>query len=687
MQKQQSIGFMQISATSNPRSLNSVSFDRRCKSLALRSLYALFFMCMMLALSDITAASAAYAQQVVSRVIPKNGVHPVSLDEGCLDLDIQQWRHKTRYVIESRKEAHLHWVKMCRNKTYPVFGVKFDYDPQGKTDDFFHPLFWDLLEANGYWPYSIVAIDDNLAIHIYQEKKYELLVDYEDLVTVNSENPVAENSNAQAEGPAVIGSIDDPQAHLIAGKTQRVVLFDGSSLTDRWTGYRAHGGNYDNHAKLEDGALLIDVPEKSGWGKVGIYSANPLVWLDQFGENAEVALTFKFDPTRTNGFALALATHYGLNGNDPGNPKFLLHWRKTKDGATKVSLLRDTEKLTETTLTDRMPSEVKLVITPTGIRTLATGLSEETIPWDAIGPSQGFRIYAYSHPDEKHQPVRMALKEILLERKSGMPTLPAQLAENVEPLPVDVLFEGTPNEHWELASMAGEKFIQYCRFENGRLVVDVPEKKQHWGKTGLLSTQPVVRLDERVQLTSKRLTIKVDPKQSSGFQIMFHKKKVADMWGQHMRGAVSFIRKTEGPNAGTHTLSLRQSNSPYSIWERNLDSQWVDEHWDGTLILELGDHWMTASIPDGPGVRGTALSITKGYELFMTVYSHPEKSYGASSLALENIKSEWMPVNGMSSLDRWLLIDKQAFDPTLFLKDLGAALPFPNAPLEWGEEE
>jgi hypothetical protein len=686
VQKQQSIRFTQKPVTPNLRPLYSVLFYQWYKSLLLSGLCSLLFLSVILASSATVAASTDNAQQVISRTISKNSADTTNIDEGCLDLDLTQWRHKTRSVIEARKEAQLQWVKMCRNKTYPVFGVKFAYDPQTKTDDFFHPLFWDLLEANGYWPYSIVSIGDNVAVHVYQEKKFELLVDYENLATVNTQNSASADPGATVEGPVVIGADDDPQAPLIAGKTQRVMLFDGSSLTSRWTGYRAHGGNYENHARLEGGALLIDVPEKAGWGKVGIYSEAPLVWLDQFGENAEITLTFKFNPTLTNGFALALATHYGLNGNDPSKPKFLLHWRKSKDGITKVTLVRDAKKVSEITPTGGMPSEVKFVITPAGIKTIAPGLSDESVPWDAIGPSQGFRIYAYSHPDEKHQPVQMALKEILLERKAG--TLrTAQPADGVEALPVDLLFDGKPNEFWELASMAGEKFIQYCRFENDRLIVDVPAKKQQWGKTGLLSTQPVIRLDERVQLTSKRLTIKVDPKQSSGFQIMFHTKKVADMWGQHMKGAISLIRKTEGLDAGTHTFSLRQSNSPYSIWERNLDSNWLDQNWDGTLILELGDHWMTASIPGGPGVRGTALSITKGYELFMTVYSHPEKTYGASSLAVENIKSAWLPIDGMSSLDRWLLVDKQEFDPTRFLQDLGEVIPFPNAPLEWGEEE
>lgn len=96
----------------------------------------------------------------------------------CQALDLPRWHHPTRLVIEKRPEAHLQWVVLCRNQTFPVFGMDFDYDPQGQTDSFFHPLFHDLLTANGHWAYAIVDARDDLVITISGGKKDTLTVDY-----------------------------------------------------------------------------------------------------------------------------------------------------------------------------------------------------------------------------------------------------------------------------------------------------------------------------------------------------------------------------------------------------------------------------------------------------------------------------------------------------------------------------
>ena len=820
-------------------------------------------------------ADSGVEREVSESVIGHGGTITNSLIKDCIDIDLKSWRHKTRAVLEKRKEIQLEWVKMCRNKTYPVYGVRFDYDPQGQTRDFFHPLFWEMTEANRYWPYSFVEVGDRLAIHVYRKKKSELLVDYEALSAgpdggVPLDDKVPETSTA-ASAPAAplverlfdgamsenwqeyavaggdfkkfaqfkddrlvidvpadsswgktgiwsvnpvlkvpgdkqtntsqvtfsidkeqttdfvyalipstkggrddwgnhdirIGLSTDQERHsstiilwikrgevmragiegassaviniilrpdgvllvtdqvgkillhgaipddypqdgyhiyalahaakpnlatkmallsidLLEGDyvqesdpsqylrdAQQTVLFDGQVLGRRWIEYRAAGGDFKQHARLENGMLRVDVPEKSTWGRVGLMSPEPLVWLDRFGDGSEVSLSFSFDSEQTTGFVISLTTDYGLNGNDPGLPRFLLHWRQTADGKAKAkSVIDHKEHVIEVEPTSVMPAMVRLVLTLEGIRVEAEGFPNTMTPWNELVEGQGFRVYVYSHPDEKNQPVKMAIKQVLLDRKAGKMADTPRPAEGVEALPVRLLFDGKPNAHWELASIAGEGFIQYERFDNDRLTVDIPEKKSQWGKTGLLSTEPVLRLDDRILSTTHNMTLKFDPKETSGFQLMFHSSKIADMWGQHMKAAVSFIRITEGRHRGKHVLSLRRSNGPYGVWERAVDSEWVDQHWNGIIELETGDRWMSASIPDGPSVRGTELGLTKGSEVFMTVYSHPEKPYGASRMVLERIESGWTMPDNMSRAERWNLVDDEHFDPDRFLDEL-----------------
>ena len=70
-----------------------------------------------------------------------------------------------------------------------------------------------------------------------------------------------------------------------------------------------------------DTSLVVDVPEGNAWGNAGILSADALVWLDAFRDDAKVDVIFEIDPDRTDGFVLALAHpgYGGVGGNPTGH--------------------------------------------------------------------------------------------------------------------------------------------------------------------------------------------------------------------------------------------------------------------------------------------------------------------------------------------------------------------------------
>ena len=51
----------------------------------------------------------------------------------------------------------------------------------------------------------------------------------------------------------------------------------------------------------------MDVPDNSGHANVGVESIEPVIWLDQFGEESERQVLFHFIPEETTGFAIALS--------------------------------------------------------------------------------------------------------------------------------------------------------------------------------------------------------------------------------------------------------------------------------------------------------------------------------------------------------------------------------------------
>src|SRR5690606_4341868 len=120
----------------------------------------------------------------------------------------------------------------------------------------------------------------------------------------------------------------------------------------------------------EDGALVVDVPSGNAWGKVGLLSNDPLVWLDDFRDDAEVRVTFTLDPARTTGFGLALTqTGWGgVGGNDPGPPSTRFYWIRATDGASATAELHiDPHRegdFFKQSLSPVAPTEVTFVLRP-----------------------------------------------------------------------------------------------------------------------------------------------------------------------------------------------------------------------------------------------------------------------------------------------------------------------------------
>lgn len=88
--------------------------------------------------------------------------------------DIEHWRHPVKRVFQKYK-VELYKVEL-HNKTYPVFYVKFPYDPMlGHNDNYFHTVYYDILEANGFWDYAFVDSQDGIRINITWDKKTKAL--------------------------------------------------------------------------------------------------------------------------------------------------------------------------------------------------------------------------------------------------------------------------------------------------------------------------------------------------------------------------------------------------------------------------------------------------------------------------------------------------------------------------------
>ena len=90
--------------------------------------------------------------------------------------NIQEWKHPVKDVLIKHKVV-LYKVELY-NKTYPIFYVKFPYDPTfAHNDKFFKPLYYETLKANGFWDYSFVDRSFSCKINIKWDKKSKTLTE------------------------------------------------------------------------------------------------------------------------------------------------------------------------------------------------------------------------------------------------------------------------------------------------------------------------------------------------------------------------------------------------------------------------------------------------------------------------------------------------------------------------------
>jgi hypothetical protein len=85
--------------------------------------------------------------------------------------DIRNWHHPVKTVLQKNK-VEISKVEL-HDKTFAVFYVKkFPYDPMlGHNDNYFHALYLDTLEANGFWSYAFVDQEGGHRINITWDKK------------------------------------------------------------------------------------------------------------------------------------------------------------------------------------------------------------------------------------------------------------------------------------------------------------------------------------------------------------------------------------------------------------------------------------------------------------------------------------------------------------------------------------
>jgi hypothetical protein len=90
--------------------------------------------------------------------------------------NIKEWHHPVKDIF-NKQNVILYKVEL-HNKTYPIFYVRFPYDPRlAHNDNYFKPLYYETLKANGFWNYAFIDRSFQCKINITCDKKSKTLTE------------------------------------------------------------------------------------------------------------------------------------------------------------------------------------------------------------------------------------------------------------------------------------------------------------------------------------------------------------------------------------------------------------------------------------------------------------------------------------------------------------------------------
>ena len=252
------------------------------------------------------------------------GILAARLGSECAQSDLDAFRHASRSAFDSRDGARLRWVIMCNGGRLPVFGTEFAYDPRMQTNDFFYPLYLEILEAMGGQPFAIVSIKDDALITISADNGNALTVDVSDLpgglagTPITIPGPATGNPEEGQVGDIQVAEIGNIGA-VVNGPSQPVFLNTPEPITILSI-QTYHWNNGNGHAPGTIGILgpsgefygpwqAIGKPGQGGvpdayWyvqpnvtlaaGKYQLVDSNPETWAtnDAAGNKGFVTLRF-----------------------------------------------------------------------------------------------------------------------------------------------------------------------------------------------------------------------------------------------------------------------------------------------------------------------------------------------------------------------------------------------------------
>ena len=177
---------------------------------------------------------------------------------------------------------------------------------------------------------------------------------------------------------------------------------------------------------------------------------------------------------------------------------------------------------------------------------------------------------------------------------------------------------------WEPYGVIGGDWQAFAKVGPSRMAVRVPAGHS-WGKTGIMSKDPFLTLDER----PVRVQVELDPAETTGVCVAFSQAKDYDIWRQ--QNIWLTWAKSSDTEGGAFFGNTQNGGEQFGGFKTALPAP-------KTISVTFQPGQAMLSLAGGKKAVQKFSWLKPGTKLYFTVFSHPASEYAAVDLTVKSIK-------------------------------------------------
>lgn len=460
--------------------------------------------------------------------------------------------------------------------------------------------------------------------------------------------------------------IDSADTSMVSLAPFAQTIFDGRLLSPRWAlHFAGRGRTVLDVMSWRAGALGFDWKAEDPVSLAGMYTSQPFLVLDRFDERSHAAVDVRLDGAASNHFEIAFQSRTIYPGNRPSRGAYVLEATRGEDGqfAMQARIEGDKDSVISIAGLEKLPDAIRFVMTRAGIAAEWDGQNLGPVQFPEIFDGAALRMFVNAVGSGQAD-TRLILKRIDVTRTTQGPLESPAPAPGVAPLPRTVLFDGRMSDWWIGQDLGDAQFAAQHEQHESAITLYRREQPPNNNRVALVSAEPLIFLDERIDLGTRRVDFQfdhADPEFAVEILLATNPRSTP-------KSAQYAITLQKRPDGGLD-MGLKADHFSYGIWTRSLPAGW-DRIWNGNLSVHLSAGRIDVRLDDDIGLSALTDRTRNGSAWHLALRPGAGGNREPGRFTLSEVTTGWQGPEGMSNPQRWHLVDEADFDPEQFVRDL-----------------